>query len=1081
MRSDSPRRRRRPVKLPALTLPLITAALLVGGGPAAGGPAEARAQQGGSAAYDSTLFRALRYRLVGPFRGGRSTAVTGVPGQAHTFLMGTTGGGVWRTEDAGMHWKNISDGYFGGSIGSVAVAPSDPNVIYVGTGSDDIRGNTSTGRGAWKSTDGGVTWEFIGLRDAGQIGRIRVHPGDPDLVYAAALGHPFGKNPERGIFRSPDGGRSWEHVLALNDSTGASDLAMDPRNPRHLYAGMWRGERKPWALISGGAEGGVYRSTDGGDSWQKLEGGLPTGIVGKVGVDVSGANPDRVWAIIQAEPDGGVWRSDDAGETWRRVNSDNSLRQRAFYYTQVVADPNDENTVWGLNVRLHRSIDGGVTFEQVQVPHGDVHDLWINPEDSRIMVVGNDGGGQVSLNGGASWSTYLNQPTAEFYDVIVDNAFPYRLYAGQQDNTTISVPAWYSRSNLNERAEWENVGGCETGPIGLHPDHPAVIYGGCYSGIIDRWDRRAQQRRWITNYAEEQSGEAAYNLEHRFQWVAPIVVSPHDPDVVFHASQYVHRTSDGGMTWETISPDLTTNDRELQDYAGGPIDHDITGVEVYNTIFSLAVSPHSPDVLWAGSDDGLVHVTRDSGASWVDVTPPGMPVRGTVDEIDLSVHRPGRAVIAVQRYREDDWRPYIFRTDDFGESWTLLTPGTNGIPADYPVRTVREDPGREGLLFAGTEFGVFVSFDDGGRWQPLQLNLPLTPVTGMRIAHDDMVLATQGRSFWILDDISPLRELDPAVAGSAVHLFGPRRAYRGRNADSLQTRGEWAPDPLPGPALIHFYLAEEPIGEIELEIRDAADRTLRAFTSDSARAKDERLGRLRPAAGLNRVSWDLTYAGPDVLEGEVTPGFHGGVKVAPGTYQVTLAAGGQTQTRSLEVEGDPRLRDVTQEDYEEQTRLALAIRDTASRIYDAVRAIGSVREQLEDVGERATEAGFPAELQARADSLADALTSVEEELRQVKNKSNQDALRYPPKLDSQYLVLYSYVTGVDNYSFGGPEGRPTAGAYERFNDLNQRWAGLRTRLAVLFDDHVPAFNQELARAGVPAVIVPVENSRPLIP
>lgn len=1040
-----------------------------------------RAQDAGrNIVYDSTLFDALSYRMVGPFRGGRSTAVTGVPGEVHTFLMGTTGGGVWKTDDAGMHWRNISDGHFGGSIGSVAVARSDANVIYVGTGSDDIRGNTSTGRGAWRSTDAGKTWSFIGLAEMGQIGRIQVHPNDPDLVYVAALGHPFGKNPERGIFRSGDGGATWEHVLALNDSTGASDLSMNPHNPRELYAGMWRGERKPWALISGGAEGGVYKSTDGGDNWERLEGGLPTGVVGKVGVAVSPADPERVWAIIQHEPDGGVWRSDDAGKTWTRVNSDNSLRQRAFYYTQVVADPSDKNTVWGLNVRLHRSIDGGVKFEEVSVPHGDIHDLWINPDDSRIMIVGDDGGGQVTLNGAESWSTYLNQPTAEFYDVIVDNAFPYRLYGGQQDNTTISVPAWHTGNALNAREGWENIGGCETGPIGLHPDHPEIVYGGCYSGIIDRWDRTTQQRRWIQNYTQEQSGEAGYNLKYRFQWVSPIVVSPHDPDVVYHASQYVHRTTDGGMNWETISPDLTTNDRALQEYAGGPVDHDITGVEVFNTVFSLAISPHSEDVIWAGTDDGRVHLTRDGGANWSDVTPPGMPSRGTVDEIDLSVHQPGRALVAVQRYREDDWRPYIFRTRDFGATWESLATGTNGIPADYPVRTVREDPERRGLIYAGTEFGVFVSFDDGRNWQPLQLDLPITPVTGMRVAHDDLILSTQGRSFWILDDVTPLRQLDPAVAGSAVHLYAPRTAHRS-NAGDLDAQGEWAPEPLPGKALIHYYLAEEPEGEVRIRIHDSADRLLRAFTSDSATAEEERIGRMKVKAGMNRLGWDLTYAGPTTLKEAVISGYEGGVKAPPGRYTVSLTAAGKTLTRSLEVTADPRQPPVAQEDYEEQYRLAAAIRDTVTRVYDGLRQIRSVREQVASIGERIVKEGYAAELGEHADTLGTRLGAVEDALRQTKNESNQDALRFSPKLDTQYLNLYAYVTGEDNYSFGGPDGRPSAGAYERFEDLNAEWAVLRQRLRTVLETDVPAFNEALLRNGVQAVIVPRAGSPPLVP
>ncbi len=1020
--------------------------------------------------YDTTLYSGLQYRMVGPYRGGRSTAVTGVPGQPYTFFMGTTGGGVWQSSDAGQSWQNVSDGSFGGSIGAVAVAPSDPNVIYVGQGSADIRGNTSTGRGVYRSTDFGKTWTYLGLREAGQIGRIEVHPENADLVYVAALGHPFGKNPERGVFRSKDGGQTWEHVLALSDSTGASDLAMNPRNPRIIYAGMWRGERKPWTVISGSEEGGVYRTTDGGDTWSKLTGGLPGGTVGKVGVTVSRANPERVWAIIQAEPAGGVYRSDDAGKKWTRVNSENKLRQRAFYYTHVQADPQDENTVYALNVRLWRSVDGGKTFDSIPVPHGDVHDLWINPDDNRLIVVGDDGGAQVSLNYGKTWSSYMNQPTAEFYDVIVDNDFPYRLYGGQQDNSAISVPAWFSGNTLHPKQHWRNVGGCETGPVGLHPDHPAVVYAGCYAGIIDRYDLEKDQRRYVLLYPQEQSGEAGRNLKYRFQWVSPIVVSPHDPSVVYHASQYVHRTTDGGMTWETISPDLTTNTPDHQDYAGGPIDHDITGVEIFNTIFSLVVSPHSADEIWVGSDDGRVHVTRDGGGSWADITPRDMPRYGTVDEIEVSPHEPGRAFLAVHRYRVDDFAPYVFRTDDYGESWRLLTGGENGIPADYPVRTVREDPARQGLLYAGTEFGVFVSFNDGRNWQSLQLNLPITPVTGMRVAHDDLAVATQGRSFWVLDDVTALRQLTTEVATARVHLYAPRNAYR-VNAAGSEEEGEPAPKAHPGNALIHYYLADAPAEPITLEIRDAAGTVVRTFSSDSATAAGYGLKPIKAKAGMNRAAWDITYAGPDTLTDAVTAGFAGGVKAPPGQYEVRLTAAGEVQTRSLTVLQDPRLGDVTQADFDEQFRLAVAIRDSVNEVYDAVRDIRGVREQVEAVGARAAEAGYPEHLKALGDSIAERLTAVEQELLQVRNQSGQDALRYPPKLDTQYLALYAHVTGVDNYSFGGPEGRPTAGAYARFEDLNAVWRGLRDRLEAALSD-VAQFNRGLQDAGVPGVIVP---------
>jgi photosystem II stability/assembly factor-like uncharacterized protein len=992
------------------------------------------------------------------------------------FYMGTTGGGVWRTDDAGTTWRNISDGYFGGSIGAVAVSESDPNVLYVGQGSVDIRGNTSTGRGVWKSTDAGKTWTFTGLPEVGQIGRIRVHPRDPDLVYVAALGHPFGKNPERGIFRSPDGGDTWEHVLAANDSTGASDLAMNPANPRVLYAGMWRGERKPWALISGGLEGGVYKSTDGGDSWHKLVGDLPQGLVGKVGVTVSPANPDRVWVIIQHEPEGGVWRSDDGGDSWKRVNGENKLRQRAFYYTHIVADTQDENTVWGLNVQLHKSVDGGQSFETVAVPHGDIHDLWINPDDNRIMVVADDGGAQVTLNGGTSWSTYLNQPTAEFYDVLVDNEFPYRLYAGQQDNTTISVPIWHESNTLDARRGWEHVGGCETGPVALHPERPEVVYAGCYGGIIDRWDRTTRQRRWITLYPQEQSGEAAYNLKYRFQWVAPIVVDPHDPDVVYHTSQFVHRSADGGISWETISPDLTTNDRSTQDYAGGPIDHDITGVEIFNTIFALAVSPHTPGEIWAGSDDGRVHVTRDGGQTWEDITPPGMPRFGTVDEIELSPHRPGSALLAVHRYRMDDFAPYLFRTDDYGGTWRRLTDGTNGIPADSPVRTVREDPVREGLLYAGTEFGVFVSFDGGARWQPLQLNLPATPITGIRVAHDDLVLATQGRSFWVLDDVTTLRQLGPETSTERVHLFAPRPAYRA----SALVREEWEPvvaEPAsrPGPALVHYQLPEQLTTEVRLAILDGSGMVLREATTDSVKAEEEQvdwLGEAKAKPGMHRVEWDLLTAGPRTLKDVVISGYQDGVKVPPGSYTVRLTAGGESRTAVLEVVADPRLPDVSPADYEEQYRLGMAIRDSLTRLYDGLKAVDDVKEQLEEIGKRVVEADYPADVGELADTVAARLTRVEEALRQTRNKSGQDNLRYSPKLDTQFLTLYAFVTGKDNYSFGGPEGRPTRGAYERFEDLNAEWAVLRADLQRILAEDVPAFNAVLREQGVPGVIVP---------
>ncbi len=1019
------------------------------------------------ATVDPALYEGLAYRLIGPFRGGRSTAVDGLAGRPGVYVMGTTGGGVWKTDDYGHTWHNLSDGFFGGSIGAIDVADSDPAVIYVGTGSACIRGNTSAGHGLWKSTDGGRSWAFSGLPEAGQIGDVVVHPTNADLVYVAALGHAFGKNPERGVFRSRDGGATWEHVLAIDDSTGVVSLAMNPHNPREIYAGAWRAERKPWTLLSGGPNGGVYKTTDGGNTWTKLAGGLPTGLVGKVGVAVSPANPDRVWALIEAEPDGGLYRSDDAGKTWTRINHENKLRQRAWYYTHVVADPQDEHTVYVLNVAFHRSVDGGKTFEAISVPHGDTHDLWIDPNDPKTMVLADDGGAQVTVNGGKTWSTYYNQPTAELYGVVVDNQIPYRVYGAQQDNTAISLPAWTSSNTLHPKSTWTNPGGCETGPVALHPDHPEITWGGCYGGAINRVDHRTGQYRNVILYPQLQLGEAGKNLRHRFQWVAPIVVSPHDPNVVYHGSQFVNRTTDGGMTWETISPDLTTNTPAHQDYSGGPINHDITGVEIFNTLFSLAVSPHDPEVIWAGSDDGLIHVTRNGGADWRNVTPPGMPRFGTVNSIEVSPHAAGEVFVAVQRYRLDDFAPYVFHTTDYGRTWRSLA---GGLPEGYPVRVVRQDPVDPDLLFAGTEFGLFVSFDRGAHWQSLQLNLPLTPVTDLRIAHDDLILSTQGRSFWVLDDVTPLRQIDAQVAAADVHLFAPRAAMR------VNDRGgsdEHVPGPKarPSGALLHYYLAE-PAEEVTIQILDAEGRIARSFSSDSSTARREATAVLDTTAGMHRLTWDLRYTPPHLLEEAVVWGYTGGVKAPPGTYEVRLIARGQTRTQPLTVRPDPRLTDVTDEDYAAQFALAMQVRDAIDAIHDALRTIRSLYAQLDYVTERARQVGAVASFEERAASLRARLQEIETQLTQTRNKSNQDPIRFPPKLDNQFIELYNNVTGPDGYIAGGAEGRPTAGAYERFEDLSAQWTAIRNQLDTLLASDLKAVNAAFEQLNLAPLSVP---------
>ena len=1042
----------------------------------------AAAAQGAEPAYDPEVFSGLEFRHLGPFRGGRSTAVTGVPGKPNTWYMGSTGGGLWRSEDNGETWTNVSDGFFEvAPVGAVAVAPSDASVIYVGTGSACIRGNVSTGRGVYRSTDGGETWSFVGLPEAGQIGRIEVHPDDPDVAWLAALGHPFGENDQRGVFRTTDGGDSWEKVLFLNDSTGVADLAMNPENPQELYAAAWSGERKPWEIRSGtrwedGA--GLWKSTDGGDSWTHLEGGLPKGLVGRVGVTVSPADPDRVWAILEAEPEGGVYRSDDAGETWTRVNDENKLRQRAYYYSHLRADPQDPNTVYALNTDFYRSVDGGKTFESIAVPHGDVHDLWITPEEPDRMIVANDGGGQVSVNGGESWSTMYNQPTAELYQVTVDDGFPYRVYGAQQDNTTISVPAWTSSNTLHPKQHWQNAGGCETGPVALHPEHPEVTFAGCYGGVIDRYRHDVDQRRNMLLYPQLQLGQAPRNLRYRFQWVSPMVVSPHDPQTVYHASNRVHRSRDLGTSWETISPDLTTDDESQQGFSG-PINHEGTGVEVYNTVFSFRVSPHSAETLWAGSDDGLVHISRDDGGSWTEITPEGMPEGGTVSHIEVSPHRAGKAYLAVYRYREDDFAPHVFRTTDFGESWTRLTDGENGIPGDHPVRVVREDPEREGLLYAGTEFGLFVSFDDGRRWQSLRLahdghqdgDLPVTPVTDLEVRHGDLQLSTQGRGFWALDDVGPLRQMADSLAGRDAVLFTPGTA---RRVNDRGPSGDRAPDPRPHGALLHYYLSDAPGEDTRIEILDDAGSVVHAFTADSAEADRPGRSALPEEAGGNRVVWDLMYPGPDRPEDVVIWGYTGGVKAPPGTYRARLVRDGQNvATRSFRVEADPRLQEITQADYEAQYELGTTIRDSLDAVWDALRRIRDVKSQVASASERAgrvLEGAVADSARRMADSLESRLSAVEAELTQVKSESGQDPIRFPPQIDNQYVSLYAYVTGIDGYRYGGAEGRPTEGARVRFEDLNEEWAGYRSRLARILDRDLAALNRLLRDQGVPAVV-----------
>ena len=1034
--------------------------------------AEAAAQRAApAAAVDTALYGGMRYRMVGPHRGGRATAVTGIAGQPHVFYMGTTGGGVWKTDDAGGHWTPLTDRFLDvGNIGAIDVADSDPRIIYVGTGSASIRGNSSVGRGVWKSTDGGETWRFVGLRESGAIGKLVVHPTDPNRVYVAAVGHPFGRNRERGVFRTRDGGATWEHVLALNDSTGAVTISMSPDNPDELYAGAWRAERKPWTMISGGPEGGVYKSTDGGDHWTKLSGGLPTGLVGKVAVHVSPADPNQVWALVEAEPGGGLYKSSDRGATWTLMNSEARIRARPFYFNHMRPHPRDTSIVFVLVQPLLRSTDGGRTFQQISVPHGDVHDIWINPQHPEVWSIADDGGTVVTLNDGRTFSTMYNQPTAELYDVVVDNQTPYRLYGSQQDNTTISVLHRRLHNALRPQEEWRFASGCETGPVALHPDHPEIVWGGCYGGAINRMDVRNDTRVSIVGYPEARQLAPAEQT-NRFQWVAPIVVSPHEPSTIFHASQYLYRSRNGGDDWERISPDLTTNDKRYQQWPGGPITPDNSGVEVFNTIFAVVPSPHERGTIWVGTDDGRVHVTRDEGGSWTEITPPGMPPLATVNRIEVSPHAPGRAFLAVQRYRMDDFTPYVWRTDDHGRTWRRIADGRNGIPADHPVRVVREDTEVRGLLYAGTEFGAFVSFDDGARWQPLQMNLPATPVTDMKVHRGDLALSTQGRSFWILDDLTPLRELArDAAAGGPVRVYAPRPAARGFINPPLGETDYTLPDDLPHGALIHYVLTRE-VPEVAVDVVDARGRVVRSFRSDSAAARALGSPRLRTGRGFHRVVWDLREGRPRARStGEDEGGFGGGgVKVPPGTYEVRVTAGGVTETRALRVIGNPRAPEITQEDYDAQYAAATAVRDTISAINDAVLRMSSAAAQARQIVQRARSTGTePGALAALADSLRVRVAALEAEL----VPQRPAGLSAPARLTTHYGTLYNSFVGNGGYGAGSAEGRPPAGWLRRKADLDAEWAALRARLDRTLAEEVARFNAEAARRGLEGIRIP---------
>lgn len=1020
-----------------------------------------------AADIDSKQLQALKYRNIGPSRGGRCGAVSGVIGQPNTFYQGTAGG-VWKSVNAGQNWENISDKFFeSGSIGAIAVADSDPNIIYVGTGQSTIRGNVATGVGIYKSVDAGKTWKHIGLRNVGQIGRIRIHPTNPNLVYVAVIGNPWVPNEERGLYRSKDGGENWEKILSISPKTGFADLAMDLNNPRVLYASAWTAQRKPWTIISGSDESGLYKTNDGGDNWEELKGGLPQGVVGKIGVAVSPANSERIWALVEAK-DGGLFRSDNAGQTWTllKTNQKRRLYQRPWYYMHIFADPKDPQKVYILNVDEFRSRDGGNTFEVIDVPHGDGHDLWINPADTRMMVMGTDGGASVTMDEGKNWSTLLNQPTAEMYYVSVDNQFPYRIYGAQQDNSTISIASRNTSGKATPYEDWRELGGGESGHIGFAFSNPDIIYAGSYGGEITRLNVKTGEFKNVMAYPQMEIGLAARDLRYRFNWNGPLRVSMHNPNELYFASQYIHRSTDEGHSWQVISPDLSRNDKSKQDYAGEPITYENTGIEVYGNVLAFEESPAAAGVFWAGSDDGLVHVTDDNGKTWRNVTPSAMPEWGSVNTIEASPHDAARAFISVLKYKLGDYRPYIFRTDDFGKSWTLLTSGSNGISPDNPTRVVREDPARKGLLYAGTEKGMYVSFDDGQNWRSLQLNLPIVPVTDLEIHDNDLVASTQGRSFWILDDLTVVHQVASTTAPKTPWLLQPRDTYRMRMPKSDNNP--------PNGAMIFYSLPEDVKGEITLQISDSKGNVIQTFSSEYASKPDlefpyDFMGgyagdrKLTKNAGLNRFVWDLRYPTVDFPQGTIVWGFLGGVRVAPGPFKATLNVGDWNQSQTFKVLKDPR-SSASQQDLDEQYAFATQIQNQLNEVYRAVKQIRSVRQQANDLtGKVATSGKNNSELKKASDALWQKLTAVEDELTQSRNEADQDTENYPTKIDNQLAYVYAHLDYTDS--------RPTEGQKERVNDLNKEIDVQLAKLKSVLETDVAAFNKLALAAGVTPVSV----------
>ena len=987
-----------------------------------------------------TSYSNLEYRLIGPFRGGRSAAVTGVPNKPNLFYFGATGGGVWKTTDGGRAWENISDGFFGGSIGAISVAQNDPNVMYVGGGEKTVRGNVSSGYGIWKSVDAGKTWEASGLKNSRHIPRIVIDPTNHDVVYAGVLGNIYKPTEDRGVYKSTDGGKTWKKTLFANANSGVVDLLIDPTNPRILYASTWRVQRTPYSLSSGGEGSALWKSSDRGETWTEISTnkGFPKDTLGIIGVTVSPINNQRVWAMVENKDQGGLYRSDDGGKTWNNVNSDRSLRQRAWYYTRVYADTEDVNTVYVLNVNYHKSTDGGQSFESHNAPHGDHHDLWIAPENPKRMIIGDDGGAQVTYDGGETWSTYHNQPTSQFYRVTTDNHFPYRIYAAQQDNSTVRIPHRTDGWSISE-SDWESTAGGESAHIAVDPENDDIVYGGSYGGFLTRINHKTGTERAINVWPDNPMGHGAEGMKYRFQWNFPIIFSKHNPNRLYTFSQNVHVTENEGQSWDIISPDLTRNDPEKLKSSGGPITQDNTSVEYYCTIFAAQESPLVEGLLWVGSDDGLIHVTQDGGKNWTNVTPKGMPEWMMINSMEPSAFDAGTCYVAGTKYKTGDFSPYIYKTTDYGKTWKKIT---NGIHEEHFTRVVREDSNQKGLLYAGTETGMYISFNDGQDWKPFQLNLPIVPITDLTIKDNNLIVATQGRSLWILDDLSLLHQLY-VTKPNTNKLYKPKPTYRmdGGGRSGSKTSGA------NHPSGVMTYFNLENITEkdsISLTYFDKKGDTIQTFSNTSDKHK------LKVENGLNQFTWDMIYEGAEKLDGMILWWASlSGPKAVPGTYKVTLQVNDAFQTQDFEILPDPRAES-TVSDMQKQFEFIKDVNKTMDDAHKSIKKIRNIKSQLSAFEKQYKDDERVSDLLEKSKNLREQFTEIEEALYQTKNRSGQDPLNFPIRLTNKLGHLNALISMGDF--------APTDQDVAVKNELTQAIDKQLTQFNQLVSEEILAFN-----------------------